>query len=176
LREESGSTGAPPMTPSGLGELIVAEARKLTGTAFYHAGRDEHGIDCAGLILACWHRLGLTDWDDRGYAPGSDGERLEQGLKRFCVRIDLPGENSLSRASPPFQIEPGDVLLFALRGHPVHIALATGEGTMIHAVEAPVGKVVEVPLDERWRQLLVGVWRWREATNWHHFPWVSSAP
>lgn len=129
------------------GEQIVAEARKLLGVRFFHTGRDENGLDCAGLILCCWHRLGLTDWDERRYGAGGDADRLWHGLIHFC---------------DPAEGEPqaGDVLLLAIKGHPIHVALATGEGTMIHALEQP-GSVVEVPFDAHWRKRLVSVWRWR---------------
>lgn len=152
------------MTAVSLGEQIVAEARALIGTKFYHTGRDEHGLDCAGLILACWHRLHLTDWDDRRYAPGGDVTRQRAGLERFCDRIDIEAGLAIYEASGPPLIQPGDVLLLAIRRLPIHVAIATGDGGMIHALQ-DVGRVVEVPLDEHWRKRVVGVWRWREAAD-----------
>jgi cell wall-associated NlpC family hydrolase len=43
---------------------------------------------------------------------------------------------------------------------PIHVGIATGEGTFIHSAE-DVGRVVEVPLDGHWQKRIVSVWRWR---------------
>jgi cell wall-associated NlpC family hydrolase len=137
------------MASGETGERLVAEARKLLGTRFYHAGRDEHGLDCAGLILCCWHRLGLTDWDFRNYAPGGDREALGAGLVRFCDPVREQ------------EFQAGDLLLFSIKGQPIHVGLYSGENSFIHALET-AGSVVEVPLDDRWRSRCVSAWRWRE--------------
>lgn len=150
------------MSTISLGEQMVAEARQWRGTPFYHTGREKGiGVDCAGLVLGVWHALSLTGWDDRHYAPGGDAERLYAGLERFCDRIDQREGRAVSEASRAPLLQPGDILLIAFRRLPIHVGLVTGAGTFIHALET-VGRVVEVPLDERWRSLIVGVWRWRE--------------
>lgn len=145
-----------------LGEQIVAEAREWLSTPFYHTGREKGlAVDCAGLVLGVWHALGLTTWDDRRYAPGGDVQRLYNGLERFCDRIDLQAGLAVYEASGPPLIQPGDVLLLAIRRQPIHVAIACGDGQMVHALQ-DVGRVVEVPLDEHWRRRVVSVWRWRE--------------
>jgi cell wall-associated NlpC family hydrolase len=134
------------MTAVSLGEQMVEVARGFVAVPFYHTGRDRHGMDCSGLILATWHQLGLTAWDFRRYAPGGDAERLQAGLQQFCERVEAPAA--------------GDVLLLRLGRQPIHCGLFTGEGTLIHACQ-DTGRVVEVPLDEHWRRRVVSVWRWR---------------
>lgn len=144
------------------GEQIVAEARSWCGTPFFHTGREKGiGCDCAGLILGVWHALGLTTWDDRQYAPGGDAERLQAGLRQFCECVGRKGLRGVHEDTEPPLIQPGDVLLLAMRGQPIHAGIATGEGTFVHTLDEGVKQVIEVPLDEHWRKRVVSVWRWR---------------
>lgn len=137
---------------------IVSKAREYVGVPYFHAGRDKNGVDCAGLILAVLHDLDLTQWDDVDYTVQVDTERLRNCIKRFCTYV----------ASGPFSPEEhggylppaGSLLLLGSVNAEHHLAIATGEGTMIHACNK-MGKVVEHGYDRKWRRITSEVYIWR---------------
>lgn len=124
----------------------VQAARTFLGVPFRHQGRDHHGIDCAGLILASYALCGVPMRDVAGYGrePWKDGLRqaVEDGFGKPLVDTDRL---------------PGDVLLFRIRREPQHLAMVTDRG-MTHSY-ADAGKVVETDLDERWIKRIVGHYR-----------------
>lgn len=143
-----------------LRENLVAEARALVGTPFFHAGREPGiGIDCVGVILVPARKLGLTHYRPPNYGPEFDRALLVNCVAENLERIDIPWLLEDYRARGVPKALAGDVLLFALNGQPAHLAYATGEGTMIHAHQKP-NSVVEETLGEFWCDRLVSVWRW----------------
>lgn len=139
---------------------LIEAARRHLGARFRHQGRGgEDGLDCLGLILVPAREVGLTRFEPPNYGPEFDRVALVRTLTEHLHRIDLQwtaadfNEDRLPKA------EAGDVLLFAVRNHPAHLAYATGEGTMIHATEK-AGKVIEEPIGPVWQRSLLSVWRW----------------
>lgn len=126
------------------GADLVRAARQYLGVRYYHCGRDEHGLDCLGLLIRVAHDLGLTTWDDTTYGEQIDTAYLRWRLEKFC--------------EPVADLQPGDVLLFTIKGSPQHLGMATDVG-VIHAYQS-VGRVAEHSLDGTWRRRLVGVFRW----------------
>jgi cell wall-associated NlpC family hydrolase len=115
------------------GAVLIAEARKLVGSAFFHMGRDPAtGLDCTGVILVPAQKL--------------DGEYLAECLELECVLVEEA-------------MQPGDIALFRIRDRLQHLAYLTGEGTMIHASEK--AGVRESVIDERWQERIAGVYRWK---------------
>lgn len=140
--------------------MLVAVARSYLGTPFHHGGANEHGVDCAGLLLAALRDLGWTDWQPASYGRHIQPNALTAALNRFCDRVDLNCPITLYNTEGAAMMEAGDLLLFAVGGQPQHLAIANGEGGMIHCHEG-VGRVVEHGIDAGWMRRLVGVWRWR---------------
>lgn len=131
------------------GVEFVNQAREYLGVPYYHTGRDRNGLDCLGLLVRVVQDLGLTTWDDRSYGQQIDTSYLRWRLKQFCEYL----------GADPDLAEPGDVLLFTIKGSPQHLGMATDRG-VIHAYQS-VGRVVEHSLDATWRRRLAGVFRWR---------------
>lgn len=133
------------------GADLVRQARQYLGVAYAHCGRDEHGLDCSGLILRVAHDLGLTTWDEVDYSHQVDADYMHNNLLRFCD--ELPREQWAS-------VRPGDILWFAPVNHPQHLGMLTLPGYFIHSHQM-VSKVVETGLDNGWKRRLRGVFRWR---------------
>jgi len=130
---------------------FVEAARALVGTPYRHAGRNGYGVDCGGLIILAARKAGLlpADWDVLPYSPTIPTSMILAGLREWCEPVERPGEP-----------EAGDILLMRILRRPQHLAIASGDGSMIHVYVA-AGRVVEHPLTEHWRQAIVGIWRWR---------------
>lgn len=142
------------------GHILAEAARRYVGTPFHWSGRDEHGVDCAGLLLASLRDLGWTDWAPSNYGRHIQPDALTAALNRFCDRVDTNCPVTLYNTEGAVMAAAGDILLFAVGGQPQHLAIANGRGGMIHTHEG-VGRVVEQPIDSGWMRRLVGVWRWK---------------
>lgn len=130
-------------------ETMIAAARGCLGTPFHHQGRMPGvGLDCIGLVVVALQAAGFVVRDRLDYAPRPDGGSLVRALEDHgAARVE--------------EIEAGDVLLFRYDHQPQHVALAIGEGRLIHAF-APAGRVVETEIGAYWRRRLVGVYRFFE--------------
>ena len=125
---------------------MITAARKCIGTPFHHQGRKPGvGLDCIGLIVIALQAAGMTVNDRTDYGRRPDGTSLAAAL-------------TAHGATPVDSISAGDILLFRYDGQPQHVALATGEDTMIHSF-APAREVVETSIGTYWRRRLVGVYR-----------------
>ncbi len=138
------------MTPA-IRAAIVAEDRSWLGTRFHHQGRLRGvGVDCAGLVVQVAQALGLSEFDRTDYTPLPDGAMLQAACESQMHRLALA------------EIQPGDVLLLKFDRHPQHLAIVgdhpLGGLSLIHAY-APARKVVEVRLDEGWRQQVMAAYR-----------------
>lgn len=131
---------------------LVDIARTYIGTPFHHQGRlPGVGLDCIGVVVCAMREAGLDVSDDvAGYGRLPSGGVFMAAVERRCRSV--PIEEAL----------PGDVMMFAFRTEPQHIAIYTGDNTLIHAYQE-VEAVVENSLDDTWRARLRGVFRLREA-------------
>ncbi|MCE4223080.1 peptidase P60 [Methylobacterium sp. C25] len=149
------------MPSPDLPRALVAEARAWIGTPYRHqASLQQVGCDCLGLLRGVWRGvLGpepeapppyAASWAES--APGG-ADPLVEAARRHLVPVET-GEPMA-----------GDVLLFAFRAHlPArHCAVATGEGTMIHAHDGAA--VTEVALTPWWRRHLAHVFRFPRAPS-----------
>lgn len=147
---------------SDLGQRVVEQARSYRGVIFQHAGRNRHGLDCAGLIAVVAHDLGITAWDDVNYQREFDPAYLTRVLLRFA---DPTWEWGHPNGLAELAVQPGDLLQFVLCGHPRHVGIAAtderGERTVIHCYQS-VGKVVEQPFSRYWQGQLWAAYRFRE--------------
>lgn len=132
---------------------IVAEARSWIGTPYRHqASLKGVGCDCLGLVRGVWRNcIGTEPEAPPPYAPDWAEARGEEALatagNRHLISVSLDA------------FEAGDVLLFRWRSGCVakHAAIASGEGTMVHAHDGAA--VCEIALAPWWRRRLAFAFR-----------------
>lgn len=128
---------------------VVAEARRCIGIPYRHQGRNEHALDCVGLIILVARRLDLITapiTKNYGRLPTVD---LIAEARRLC---------SLAAAA-----EAGGILLITWPGEtsPAHAALVTAGPhglNMIHA-DRHHGRVVEHGYRAPWPRWTDSAWR-----------------
>jgi NlpC/P60 family putative phage cell wall peptidase len=132
---------------------IVAEARTWIGTRYRHqASVKGVGCDCLGLVRGVWRAcVGDEPELPPPYAPDWAEARSEEALAAAALRHLVP--------VAPDHPGAGDVLLFRWRAGFVakHAAIASGEGTMIHAHDGAA--VCEVALAPWWHRRLAYAFR-----------------
>jgi NlpC/P60 family putative phage cell wall peptidase len=120
------------------GSAVVAEARAWVGTPYRHGASEKGlGCDCLGLVLGAARVAmpGLALPPAPSYAPdwaeAARSEVLLDALARALPALWRRGPG----ASVPPEPQAGHVLLVRWReGRPAsHLALASGEGTIVHA-------------------------------------------
>lgn len=131
------------------GADVSAEARKWLGTRFEHQGRNEHGIDCAGLVENVLRGLNLLP---DGYNAPLNYSRLPSGV------IERVVSDNLLLAPRDYRLKPGVILLYTWRGekHAGHLAFSAGD-TIIHACQR-VGAVVEISRGGAFERFISSVW------------------
>lgn len=114
-----------------VGAAIAMEAREWIGTPFVHCAQEKGvGCDCVGLFCGVARAIGLFEYRPAPYSRLVDPEFMRREVARFFDPIeDVPSA--------------GDLVLLKVRDVPQHVAIATGQGTIIHAYEPGVAKVVE---------------------------------
>lgn len=121
---------------------IVAEARSWVGTKWRHQGRSRvHGVDCAGLVIAVAHELGLSEFDIANY-------RREPRKHIFIQHFrDNMHERAIADRLP------GDVLLLRDRQFTCHAAILAMQGGRQSIIHAFAGRrqVVEEDYSADWR-------------------------
>lgn len=130
---------------------LVAAARALIGTPFAHQGRVPGvGLDCAGLVVCALQACGGEVADQRGYGRIPAHGMFTAAIAAHCDSIAQD------------QVQPGDLMMFAFRGEPQHVAIvsATDPVMLVHAYQ-DVGRVVENALDATWQARLRGCYRVR---------------
>ncbi|MBN9598511.1 MAG: C40 family peptidase [Afipia sp.] len=141
------------MTPSLTRTAIVAEARGWIGTRYRHQGSCKGvGCDCLGLVRGVYRNcLGREPETPPPYAPDWAEARGEETLADAALRHLEPVAFDA--------ISGGEVLLFRWREGFVakHAAIATCDGTMIHAHDGAA--VCEVALSPWWRRRLAYAFR-----------------
>lgn len=129
---------------------IVAAARSHTGVRWRHQGRSrEHGIDCVGLLICVGRDLGLCapDFDISGYAKRPEMGWLERELGTYLQ----PGAAGL----------PGDVMLFAFAGEPMHVGIVSDIG-LIHCYSLFPRRCVEHGMDDHWKRRRRGCYAFKD--------------
>lgn len=71
------------------GEDVVLEARKFLGVPWKHQGRDERGVDCAGLVLKVAHGLGLSTFDTADYLRTSSDQTMLRLCRDHLIEVSL---------------------------------------------------------------------------------------
>lgn len=127
---------------------IIKQARRYLGVRWQHQGRNEHALDCAGLIVRVAHDLGLTDFDCIDYDRRPYADTIRTVMRASCV--DVSGQ-------PPAV---GMVALMRFEREPQHLGFIgdyhLGGLSLIHAY-AYSRKVVEHRMDDVWRRRIVAM-------------------
>lgn len=132
-------------------DLIVA-ARQCLETPFRHQARVVGvGLDCAGVVVHAVQAVGGEVVDVYGY-----GRTPNNGMLEWAV----DGQPCVERVMNVADRQPGDILLMRFASEPQHLALLTGDNTIIHAYEA-AGKCCEHRLSSVWAARIVRVYRLR---------------
>lgn len=129
---------------------VVAAARAWLGTPYHHqASVRGVGCDCLGLVRGIWRDVMACDAEE----PPPYTRDWAEALGRETL-LDAAGRH-LARVKPRAPL-PGDVLIFRYAADvpAKHVGIATGHGTMIHAIERR--GVVEVALVPAWMRRLAG--------------------
>lgn len=133
---------------------IVLRAKGFVGVRYRHQGRNEVGLDCAGLIIAVAKMLGLTDKDTTSYSRRPNvPEFTAFMMETNCTQL------------PYGKHKHGDILRLNTAGWPVHIAIyevdEAGQEWYIHAF-LPHKKVTRDPLTDMVKKSISSVWRFPE--------------
>ncbi len=129
-------------------QQIIDQARTWLNTPFKHQGRLKGvGVDCVGLVMGVANELDIYRYEYKTYHHSPNPEMMAQQLSLNLDEIVIQ------------DAKVGDILWFRVMHHPRHLAIQTDLG-IIHAF-APARKVVEIPLDIGWVQLLHKVYRYR---------------
>jgi cell wall-associated NlpC family hydrolase len=130
---------------------LVEAARGMIGTPFKHQGRlPGVGVDCAGLVICALADAGVSIRDVKGYGR----------LPAHGVFMGVVDDHSDRIEQADIQV--GDLMVFAFRAEPQHIAVVScvDPVRIIHAYSA-IGRVVEHGMDETWQTRLRGCYRVR---------------
>lgn len=130
---------------------FVNAALDLLGTPFLHQGRlPGIALDCAGVVVCAARAAGYKVADVQGYARIPSHGQFMGAVMEHCDTIAIE------------DAQPGDLMMFAFRSEPQHIAIITRIDpiTILHSYQQ-VGKVVMNRLDDTWRSRLRGSYRLR---------------
>lgn len=119
-------------------------------TRFGRRGRSDKKLDCVGLWVVPFQRIGRTVQDQPDYSNNPTGNLLRQAVE--------------AHLGPPVdEIQVGDFLLMAVKSpDPNHVAMVTGwdkDGLLITHACAAFRKVVEHHLSDEWLDRIVAVYR-----------------
>lgn len=132
---------------------FVASARSWIGTPWVHCGRSRNGIDCTGLIIVCLNEVGFNVDVEQNYSMQDEWNLLVNECSKYATRVD------------PDHMRPGDLILFRGRMMYNHCGILTPENTFVHAYNTgTTGRVVETPLEGKWKSRIAEVFRPR----WPH--------
>lgn len=130
---------------------VIAAARLMIGTPWRHQGRVPNvALDCAGLVLAVGHKLGVTEFDTVAYQREAAPDQFVRYFKEHGKEIPLAA------------IHPGAVVALRDNKYPCHCGIIGSNVhglTLIHAF-ARRRRVVEEQLTRQWMMLTVGVFEY----------------
>jgi len=132
-------------------QKILEKARSMIGAKWRHRGRKEWAVDCIGIMVLSMQHAGIEMRDRTNYGrePWNDGlqKEMEDHFGEAISGEWLPGDVVIMQW--PNMPAPSHV---AILGDYVHGGLS-----LIHAHST--WNVAEHRLDDKWRKLIVGVYR-----------------
>ncbi len=125
-----------PAAGSGTGQQVLQEAYRYLGVPYRWGGESFGGIDCSGLVLQCYRKVGVR-------LPRTAREQFQVGTP---IAWD--------------QLQPGDRLYFASEGSRIdHTGLYLGGGQFIHASGRRRQVGIDNLFDPRYWSIYVGARR-----------------
>lgn len=121
---------------------IVSAATDWIGTPYKHAGRNQYGIDCAGLIIKVANQTGVSNHDTKNYPKRPNAHDFIREMKEHLRRLKVR------------DARPGDIIMFRGPRIPCHVGILDFDDCIIHAY-APAKKVVREPFQGQIRGLAV---------------------
>ena len=130
---------------------IVYIAKGLVGVPYRHQGRNQSGLDCAGLIIVIAHMLGLSDKDTTAYSRRPNAEEFTAFMiEAGCTQLRNDG------------LEHGDIVRLNTSGWPVHLGVYEiddrGQEWYTHAY-LPHKKVTRDPFTDSVKRIVSSIWR-----------------
>jgi len=130
---------------------IVAIAKGLVGVRYRHQGRNQAGLDCAGLVIVIAHMLDLTDKDTTAYSRRPNATEFTAFmLEAGCTQLRNDG------------LEHGDIVRLNTSGWPVHLGVYEiddrGQEWYTHAF-LPHKKVTRDLFTDVVKRTMSSVWR-----------------
>lgn len=124
-------------------EKIIEKAREWIGTPYHHhQAKMGIGVDCIGLVVEVGRALGIEGSFNpisfipyMGYSRNPNPNRMIKGMEKFLTRVDVPQMGDIAWIEPR-------------RGLPCHLAIKSGNNTIIHAC-AVAGRVIESTYPDR---------------------------
>ena len=141
---------------------IAQAARALIGTPFAHQGRIPGiGIDCVGIPLLVGEMFHLSDITG-AVIRGADHNRYTAQ-----PHSDVVFDVCTKRLIPVQEVKVGCVLALNCMTVACHAAIVTAPLGFLHFVHANqhLGKVVETPLDAKWRRRIKGIFEFPGTTD-----------
>lgn len=134
-------------------EDIINAAKECLNTPFMHQGRlPGIALDCAGVLVYCFQKLGLPFNDEMGYPRNPYDGQLDKILAVQPSLFEVPKS----------EMRAGDVLSMRIKSAPQHIAIHAGQvrghNYIIHG-SSEHGKVCHHRLCDVWGARIVHVYR-----------------
>jgi cell wall-associated NlpC family hydrolase len=127
----------------------VEAARTYLGVRWHHLGRDRHGVDCVGLLLAAADDCAIPHTKPPPYPRGHRGFDLIAACALIGNEVRIP------------DAQDGDILLFTDSLFPCHMGIRTTKHDVPHVIHAHAvrRKVLEEPLIGELERALRKVYR-----------------
>lgn len=101
----------------------------------------------------------FKNFDVLDYSRTPDGNKMKRELEKHLHMVaDFAKITHIKPSYKAVLIQAGDILLINFDGNPQHLAIANGEGGIIHSY-AKAGRVVETTLDDDTLSQLEGVYQ-----------------
>jgi cell wall-associated NlpC family hydrolase len=128
------------------GARLAQAAQALVGVPFRLHGRDrETGLDCIGVLACALEAIGRPANLPAAYSVRT---RVIANLDAIVSSCGFMVTNGAAL--------PGDVILARVGPLQVHLLIATGANSFVHA-HARLGRVLNSPMPDTWK--IVGHWR-----------------
>lgn len=131
---------------------VVLTAREYLGTPWVHTARlKKIGIDCIGLVIETYNEYGANIPPNTDYSLEDEYNKLEDRLSLYFEPLNT------------HNFQAGDILVFRTKMMYNHVAIFSGEGTMIHSYQGSAHmQVIEEEYSAKWAFRFVRAFRHKD--------------